>query len=124
MVIFVSYPVAPPRLADLGLIDTVTQRSQAYRVLQPPDFVNQYAAMPSLHAGWDLLIGMSIVAAASTVWLRTVGFAMPVLMAFSVVVTANHYIVDVVAGDRPRPRRVRRGAASRDSATARAQGTT
>ena len=80
------------------MVDTVTEQSEAYRVLQPPAFVNQYAAMPSLHSGWDLLMGMAIVSAASTLALRVVGFAMPVLMAFAVVATANHYIVDVVAG--------------------------
>jgi membrane-associated phospholipid phosphatase len=98
MVIFVSYPVAPPRLAELGMIDTVTEESRAYRVLQPPAFTNQYAAMPSLHSGWDLLVGIAIVAAASTVALKLVGFAMPVLMGFAVVATANHYLLDVVAG--------------------------
>lgn len=98
MAVFVSYPVAPPRLADLGLIDTVTENSHAYRVLQPPAFVNQYAAMPSLHSGWDLLVGMAIVTAASSVVLKIVGYAMPILMALAVVATANHYIVDVVAG--------------------------
>ena len=67
MAVFVSYPVAPPRLADLGLVDTVTESSEAYRYLQPPAFVNQYAAMPSLHAGWDLLVGLAIVGAAATV---------------------------------------------------------
>ena len=98
LVIFVSYPVAPPRLAGLGLTDTVSEQSQAYRVLQPPAFVNQYAAMPSLHAGWDLLVGMAIFAAATSLVLKVVGVAMPVLMAFAVVATANHYVLDVVAG--------------------------
>jgi membrane-associated phospholipid phosphatase len=98
MVIYATYPVAPPRLAGLGLVDTVTEQSSAYRVLQPPAFVNQYAAMPSLHSGWDLLVGMAIVTAASGLALKAVGYAMPVLMAISVVVTANHYILDVVAG--------------------------
>jgi membrane-associated phospholipid phosphatase len=98
MVIFVTYPVAPPRLAQLGMIDTVTENSQAYRVLQPPAFVNQYAAMPSLHFGWDLLVGLSIVAAATTLTLKIVGSAMPVLMGFAVVATANHYVLDLVAG--------------------------
>ena len=68
-------------------------------MLQPPLFTNQYAAMPSLHAGWDLLVGMAIVAAASSVWLRAIGFILPMLMALAVVFTANHYILDVVAGD-------------------------
>lgn len=98
MLIFATYPVMPPRLVGLGLVDTVTETSEAYRVLQPPIFTNQYAALPSLHSGWDLLVGMSIVAAASSVWLRAVGFIMPMLMALAVVFTANHYILDVVAG--------------------------
>lgn len=98
MAIFVSYPVAPPRLVALGLVDTVTESSHAYRVLQPPAFVNQYAALPSLHSGWDLLVGISIVTAASTVVLKMIGYAMPALMAFAVVATANHFLLDVVAG--------------------------
>lgn len=98
MLIFVSYPVAPPRLAGLGFVDTITERSEAYRVLQPPAFVNQYAAMPSLHAGWDLLVGIAIFTAASSLALRLIGAVLPVVMATSVMVTANHYLLDVVAG--------------------------
>jgi membrane-associated phospholipid phosphatase len=98
MVVFATYPVAPPRLADGYMIDTVTQHSQAYRVLQPPIFTDQYAAMPSLHAGWDLLVGIAVFTAASTTILRVVGVAMPVLMMLAVVATANHYVLDVVAG--------------------------
>ncbi len=98
MVVFASYPVAPPRLADLGLVDTVSERSEAYRILQPPAFVNQYAAMPSLHAGWDLLVGMAVFSAASCVALKVVGVVMPTLMALAVIATANHYVLDVVAG--------------------------
>jgi hypothetical protein len=98
MAVFVSYPVAPPRLVDLGLVDTVTESSEAYRYLQPPAFVNQYAAMPSLHAGWDLLVGLAILSAAATVGFRAVGALMPVLMVWAVVATANHYVLDVVAG--------------------------
>jgi PAP2 superfamily len=98
MAVFVSYPLAPPRLADLGLVDTVTDSSEAYRYLQPPAFVNQYAAMPSLHAGWDLLVGLAIVAAAASVGLRAAGLVMPMLMVWAVVATANHYVLDVVAG--------------------------
>jgi membrane-associated phospholipid phosphatase len=98
MLIYATYPVAPPRLAGLGLVDTVTESSEAYRVLQPPAFVNQYAAMPSLHFGWDLLVGMAIFSAATTTVLRLVGLAMPLLMAYAVVATANHYVLDVVGG--------------------------
>jgi hypothetical protein len=98
LVVFAAYPVAPPRLTGMGFIDTVTERSEAYRVLQPPAFVNPYAAMPSLHVGWDLLVGLAVIAASSTLLLRVVGALMPVLMATAVVLTANHYVLDGVAG--------------------------
>jgi len=98
MVVFVLYPVAPPRLVDPGLVDTVTQSSRAYRYLQPPNFVNQYAALPSLHAGWDLLVGISVVSAGGLLVVRAIGWLLPGLMAFAVVATANHYVLDVVAG--------------------------
>jgi membrane-associated phospholipid phosphatase len=98
MAVFVLYPVAPPRLVDLGLVDTVSQHSEAYRVLQPPAFTNIYAALPSLHVGWNLLMGIAIATAARHWLLRAVGYALPLLMAAAVVLTANHYLVDVVAG--------------------------
>ena len=44
--IFATFPVAPPRLLGLDYVDTVTERSHAYRVLQPPSFTNAYAAAP------------------------------------------------------------------------------
>ena len=98
MVVFMTWPLAPPRLVDVGMVDTITRDHTAYRVLQPTEFTNQFAAMPSLHSGWDLLVGIAIVSAAGTAWLRTVGFALPALMMISVVATGNHYVLDVVAG--------------------------
>jgi hypothetical protein len=98
MVVFVLYPVAPPRLVDLGLVDTVSVHSEAYRVLQPPAFTNLYAAMPSLHVGWNLLMGIAIATTARHRLPRAVGHALPWLMVAAVVLTANHYVVDVLAG--------------------------
>ena len=60
MIIFLAYPVAPPRLTGLGLTDTVTSYSHAYRALQPPSLMDRYAALPSLHFGWDLLVGLTL----------------------------------------------------------------
>ena len=96
--VYTTYPVAPPRLTNMGMIDTIADQSGAYRVLQPPAFVNQYAAMPSLHVGWDLLVGLALIAAASTLAVRAVGAVMPVLMAAATILTANHYVLDVLAG--------------------------
>ena len=96
--IFVLYPVAPPRLAGLGLYDTVSAQSHAYRVLQPPAFVNQYAAVPSLHVGWNLLIGIFVVRYARRTVLRVIGALLPMAMTASVVLTANHYVIDALLG--------------------------
>ncbi|MFZ2013135.1 MAG: phosphatase PAP2 family protein [Nocardioides sp.] len=98
MLVFVSYPMAPPRLAGLGYVDTVTRSSRAYRYLQPPAFVNQYAAMPSLHVGWDLLAGVAVFTATTYVAVRVLACVMPLLMAWAVIATGNHYVLDVVAG--------------------------
>jgi hypothetical protein len=96
--IFMAFPVAPPRLADIGLVDTVTEHSNAYRVLQPSALTNQYAAVPSLHFGWDLLIGIALVTNARWLAVRVLGAVVPVLMFAAIVLTANHYIFDAIVG--------------------------
>ncbi|GAB4326077.1 MAG: phosphatase PAP2 family protein [Dehalococcoidia bacterium] len=98
LVIFVTFPVAPPRLTDMDVIDTVTKYSRSYRVLQPSGFVNQYAAMPSLHFGWNLLLGIALAWQGPWRVVRAVGWVVPALMALAVVLTANHFVLDVVAG--------------------------
>ncbi|MED7827432.1 phosphatase PAP2 family protein [Streptomyces chiangmaiensis] len=98
LITFAAFPVAPPRLAGLGMTDTVTEQSHAYRVLQPPAFTNQYAAMPSLHVGWNLLMTMAVLAATRKVWLRVLAVALTVAMDATVVLTANHYVLDAFAG--------------------------
>jgi hypothetical protein len=99
LVIFLFFPVAPPRLVEgLDVVDTVTEQSRAYRVLQPPALVNQYAALPSFHFGWNMLIGLGIVRCSRVWFVRIAGFAAPLAMGVSTVATANHYIVDPLLG--------------------------
>jgi membrane-associated phospholipid phosphatase len=95
---FALFPVAPPRLLDLGMVDTVTERSDAYRALQPPGLTNQYAAFPSLHVGWNILVGIVVVLAATGVVVRLAALLLPAAMALAVVVTANHFLIDVLGG--------------------------
>ena len=98
LLIFWQYPVAPPRLAASNLVDTVTQFSHTYRVLQPPNIENKYASLPSLHVGWNLLIGLTVAVTARHWILRSVAAVSPLAMAAAVVLTANHYIIDVALG--------------------------
>ncbi len=98
LIIFAVFPVAPPRLTEADVVDTVSLYSDSYRVLQPPGLVNQYAALPSLHFGWNLLIGIALFARSRPPIPRLVGIAIPFFMLLAVVLTANHYIIDAAAG--------------------------
>jgi hypothetical protein len=95
---FAGVPMAPPRMADPGVVDTVTEYSEGYRALQPPALTNKYAAFPSLHFGWNLLLGIVIFQATTHRAVRAFAVAMPAAMAFAVVASANHFVLDVVAG--------------------------
>ena len=98
LVVFSLYPVAPPRLTDLPLVDTVTRNADGYRQIFPPSYVNEYAAMPSFHAGWNLLLGIVVFSATRNPLLRALAVLGPAAMVVAVVATANHYVIDVVAG--------------------------
>jgi hypothetical protein len=91
-------PVAPPRLLELGLVDTVSSQSDAYRALQPPGLTNQYAALPSLHIGWNMAVGIVLFATTAHLAVRAFAVLSPLAMGFAVVATANHFVVDVAAG--------------------------
>jgi hypothetical protein len=97
-VFFAAVPVAPPRLVMPEIVDTVTEYSSGYRALQPPALTNQYAALPSLHFGWNLILGIVLFQATTRIAVRTFAVVMPVAMAFAVVATANHYVLDVALG--------------------------
>jgi hypothetical protein len=98
LLLFMFYPVAPPRLTDFGFADTITSYSNLYHVLQPAWLTNQFAAFPSLHFGWNLLIGISLVRESGSRAVRMIGFAGPLIMFVAIVLTANHYIVDAIGG--------------------------
>lgn len=103
LVIFLNFPTAPPRLlgvhgADLGFVDTILMEYHKSRPDTPSFFVNEYAAMPSLHLGWNLLVGISVWLATKNLLMRGFAVLMPVAMYVDIVLTANHYIVDGIAG--------------------------
>jgi hypothetical protein len=103
LVIFLNFPTAPPRLleangVDLGFVDTIFQEYKKSRPDTPSFFVNEYAAMPSLHIGWNMLVGITLWLSTRNIIIRAFGVLMPLTMFAVIVLTANHYIVDAVAG--------------------------
>ena len=98
LVVFALFPVAPPRLTDLPLVDTVTRNAEGYRQVLPRRLVNEYAAMPSFHAGWNVLLGIVVFRATRHPVLRALAVVGPATMVVAVVATANHFVIDVVVG--------------------------
>lgn len=117
LVIYYLYPVAPPRelpnLAPVydpaapsyvtGFVDTMKEYlGYAYDSQSTRAFVNPYAAMPSLHFGWDLLLGIAIISSfrgTRLAWFAVpIGVFLPVSQIFAITMTANHFLLDAVAG--------------------------
>jgi hypothetical protein len=95
---FTAVPLAPPRyMPEFGFVDTIVH-AQSYYVFQNPKIVNQYAAMPSLHFGWDLLVAVAIFTQTRSRPLRIFAAFMPLLTLGGIVLTANHYFLDAFAG--------------------------
>ncbi|KAL6709131.1 hypothetical protein ACN47E_001947 [Coniothyrium glycines] len=135
-IVFTLWPCMPPRLLSdpdvpgaigkearsYGFVDTVHGASGESSVWTQNKFCNQYAAMPSLHFGYSLLIGLTIMSiplapqhrrsrtVPLTMGLRMrlpsprrllcllLGIAYPTIILIAIVATANHFVLDAVAG--------------------------
>ncbi len=96
---YVAFPVAPPRLAGLGFVDTVSENGG---VDLSSDLLgslyNPLAAVPSLHFGYALLVGVALARLAGSPVVRVLGATYPLVMLLVIVATGNHFFVDAVAG--------------------------
>lgn len=98
---FYLFPMAPPRLLQGGgFVDTLLVHGTWGSWSSPAvaSQTNQFAAMPSLHCAWALWVGICVFRIARRTWLRALGAAYPVLTFLVVVGTANHFVLDGVAG--------------------------
>jgi PAP2 superfamily len=99
LVVYVVYPAAPPRLAGLGFADTVS--SGAHVNLSSNllgSLYNPFAAVPSLHFGYALLVGIGVATLARRRAVRITGAIYPLVMLFVIVGTGNHFFFDALAG--------------------------
>ncbi len=116
-VTFALFPLMPPRLInhdgpyggakmaaeeglpDYGFDDSLETHKGPWNYEAGPvaDVSNQFAAMPSLHAGWAFSCAFALSATRRR-WLGVLGFTHALLTTWAVVATANHYWLDVVGG--------------------------
>ncbi|MEU8818238.1 phosphatase PAP2 family protein [Actinoplanes sp. NPDC048796] len=99
LVVHALYPLAPPRmLTSAGMVDTGRLFGPSvYGSPSTDTLSNQYAAIPSLHVGWAVVVALALAGAFAGHRWRWVWLAHPVITLLVVVVTGNHYWVDAVA---------------------------
>ncbi len=98
---FAFSSLAPPRLLPGGqFVDTVViyRTWGSWGDTGVAAHSNQYAAMPSMHIGWSLWVGITVYRLANRQWVRMLGVAYPVATLFVIVGTGNHYFLDAVGG--------------------------
>lgn len=101
LVLHLAFPLTPPRMLDVaGLVDTgQVYGPTVYSATPTTDtMANQFAAMPSLHFGWALMVAVGLIAATRSRW-RLLWLLHPLVTLVVIVGTANHYWLDaIVAG--------------------------
>jgi hypothetical protein len=96
--VFALFPVAPPRLARIGMADTVSSHGVVALGGSSTLFYNPYAAVPSLHVALAYAVGLAFATAGGTRLTRLAGLLWGPLVSVAVIATANHYLFDVGAG--------------------------
>ena len=99
MPIYALFPVAPPRLADIGMLDTITSGGGVrLDSALTTSFYNPLAAVPSLHAGFALAVGVALAAHFRNRCAKVLASSWAPIIGLAVVATGNHFVFDIAAG--------------------------
>jgi hypothetical protein len=102
LVVFLAFPVAPPRLLPgAGFVDIVAG-SGTWGAWEAgggvADHANELASMPSLHAAWAIWVALTVMSMTTRRSWRLLAWTHVALTCTVVIVTGNHYVIDVLAG--------------------------
>ncbi len=99
---FAYFPLMPPRLlpGSYHFVDSLQTIGGLWDFKSGAidEVSNQYAAMPSLHTGWSTWAALAMFPVVRHWWSRTLLLVYPLATVFCIVVTANHYFADAIAG--------------------------
>jgi hypothetical protein len=95
---FLVCPTAPPRLAAIGLSDTVSNGHIDLNRGLVRSLYNPYAAVPSMHIGYALIVAGSMICHARLLLVRMLAALYPLFVLLVVVATGNHFFLDAAAG--------------------------
>jgi membrane-associated phospholipid phosphatase len=97
---YTLYPAAPPRLfPEFGFVDTINDFSSVnHDSALAKLFINPYAAVPSMHCAFALMVGFTAAKLSRHWYTRTLWAMWPALVTWVVIVTGNHYWIDAALG--------------------------
>ncbi len=95
---FLAYPTAPPRLAGIGIADTVSSGHVNLNHGLVSSLYNPYAAVPSMHVGYALIVATSLLRYGRRRLVRSLAAVYPAFVLLVVVATGNHFFLDAAAG--------------------------
>jgi hypothetical protein len=97
---YILYPTAPPRFfPEWGFVDSVSD----FTGVEPSTdgvnaMFNPYAAVPSMHVAFAIMIGWSLAQLVDRRVVRGFWWAYPLLVSYVIVATGNHFVMDAVLG--------------------------
>lgn len=95
---FLLFPTAPPRLAAVGIVDTVSNRHIDLNEGLVSSLYNPYAAIPSMHIGYAVIIGAAVARHTRRRLVAALGLAYPAFVLIVIVATGNHFLLDAALG--------------------------
>jgi hypothetical protein len=95
---FLVYPTAPPRLAGVGIVDTVSGGHVDLNRGLVSSLYNPYAALPSMHIGYALIVAAALLRHGRHLHVRAIGALYPPFVLLVIVATGNHFFLDAAVG--------------------------
>src|SRR3954469_2100485 len=99
VVVYWLFPTAPPRLAGVGISDTVSSATSVdLGGGTVSALYNPYAAVPSMHIGFSLIVALTVFRLTANRVVRAAALAYPAFVLLVIVATGNHFFFDAAAG--------------------------
>jgi hypothetical protein len=95
---YLLYPTAPPRLAGIGIVDTVSGDHVNLNTGLVSSLYNPFAAVPSMHVGYSLVVGGAVAWQARGRLVQAAGALYPAFVLLVIVATGNHFLLDAFVG--------------------------
>ena len=95
---YLVFPTAPPRMSGIGIADTVSGGHVDLNTGLVSSLYNPYAAVPSMHVGYALIVGAAVAGQTRRRFLQAVAVAYPTFVLLVIVATGNHFLFDAAAG--------------------------